>query len=220
MAARDLLYERLLESGVISREELLLARVETAFNRGALDPSRRASSVDLIERSSEELRGILARRVENGFLAPAKGEEIERALEAVKRGLAWFESPLFSEKAPAPPARDEGPSRGSTDRIGARKAILELRRERLREELPVLDAALDRPLDVEDRARTTALEVRRLILRACLDDLTFEEARKKARDSLVGLEGAVSSDRLGELQSLVALLDWHGPGVMDILYGE
>ncbi len=220
-SARDEFYEALFKNGKISEEELLLARVEAAFNRAVVDDAKRESALRLLDRSAEALRGLWQRLVQAGKMAPAQRDAMERAVSALRAAVRWFESPLYTGAESGLGVRvQEQPRKDIRDRLGLKREILKTRRERLQQELEVLDAALSSKMSGAPKAATTALRVRSLLVRARLGPLHFEEARAQAEKELAEVESELDPERHEDLKRLVALFDWYGSAAMQKLYGD
>ncbi len=228
LAERDTTNQALHEVGALATDDLLMARIERAFNDYvATSGADRQRALTVMDASIHELEPIIQQKVDVGVLAESEAKSIVKAVEALRGSVEWYGSEFPLDASRGPPAGGVGEKAGETDadttraagdRTALTKLIRETRRQGLREELANLDKII-----AAEPARVALWDqgvapIRRVVVRAQLGEIDYAEARRQADQLLEGLE--VDANSWNRVSSLADLIDWYGGPVVRKLYGD
>ncbi|MCG3136073.1 MAG: hypothetical protein HMLKMBBP_03870 [Planctomycetes bacterium] len=229
LAERDELYRRLYDVGMIATDELTLSRIERVFHEAVgASGNARQRTVSLLESSAHEFEGMQQLKVANGVLTEGDARSMTTAVEALRKSLAWYGSPLTDRAAQRPvPADQPGKiaevasgTEPRSDRRAVATSIREARRRSLNQEATLLDRLLASETPDAGEARRVGAHIRRLIVRVQLGETESAAAQQRAGELLAAARAKLEPKAYQDLQALAAGLDWYGSAAMKKLYGD
>ena len=189
LAERVRRLERLQNAGRVGGETVLLARIEEALGQVATAAeAERWQLLRSIDDWARDVKVQIDRLHEAGRLSVAERDEAARALTALRVGEQWLLSPRRQIAA-----LKDRPAPGSPADTG--KGVAEVRAQYLGRQVEVLEGATE-----------PTLIVLRLLLRARIGEMSFEDARAEAERQREIVPVAARE----EAEALVALFDWYG----------